>query len=81
MKTTDLNNWKSAGKVDINDNMETIGQLLTGAAIANALYDLAMLRLDIFAEYPCLYQGKKGDELTYLTTYAKTPYACAILAL
>ena len=59
---------------------EITEQLLTGAAIADALDDLATLRLDIFREYPYLYKGRREDELNYLGTYAKTPDACVILA-
>lgn len=59
---------------------EITEQLLTGAAIADVLEDLATLRLDIFREYPYLYEGRREDELNYLGTYAKTPDACVILA-
>jgi len=59
---------------------EITEQLLTGAAIADALDDLATLRLDIFPEYPYLYQGGREDELTYLGTYAEAPDACVIIA-
>lgn len=55
-------------------------KLLTGAAITDALDDLATLRLDIFPEYPYLYQGQRGDELNYLVSYAETPGACVIIA-
>ncbi|MFA7405306.1 MAG: GNAT family N-acetyltransferase [Pelobacteraceae bacterium] len=55
-------------------------QLLTGAAIADAVDDLATLRLEIFLDYPYLYQGKREDELTYLGSYAEAPDACVILA-
>ncbi|MFZ2949700.1 MAG: GNAT family N-acetyltransferase [Desulfuromonadaceae bacterium] len=55
-------------------------QLLTGAAIADCLDDVATLRLDIFQEYPYLYQGRREDELNYLGTYAEAPDACVILA-
>ncbi len=55
-------------------------QLLTGAVIAEKLDDLATLRLDIFLEYPYLYQGRREDELAYLYTYAEKPEACVILA-
>jgi len=60
--------------------MEITVQLLTETAIADALYDLAALRLDIFPEYPYLYQGRREDELAYLATYAEAPDTCAILA-
>ena len=55
-------------------------QLLTGSTIADAVDDLATLRLEIFPEYPYLYQGKREDELTYLSSYAEAPDACVILA-
>jgi len=64
----------------MNDKVEITEQLLTGTAIADALDDLATLRLAIFPEYPYLYHGKKEDELTYLATYAEAPDACVILA-
>ncbi|MDR3581557.1 MAG: GNAT family N-acetyltransferase [Oryzomonas sp.] len=64
----------------MNGNMEITEQLLTGTAIADVLDDLATLRLDIFPEYPYLYQGRREDELTYLGTYAEAPDACVILA-
>jgi len=54
--------------------------LLTGAAIVERLDDLASLRLEIFREYPYLYQGRREDERTYLSTYAEAPDACIILA-
>jgi len=59
---------------------EITEQLLTGDVIAHVLDDLATLRLDIFREYPYLYEGRREDELNYLGTYAKTPDACVILA-
>lgn len=64
----------------MNERKEITEQLLTGAAITDALDDLAALRLDIFPEYPYLYQGRREDELTYLATYAEAPDACVILA-
>lgn len=64
----------------MDDKMKITEQLLSGTAIADALDDLATLRLAIFPEYPYLYQGTREDELTYLATYAEAPDACAILA-
>jgi GNAT superfamily N-acetyltransferase len=55
-------------------------RLLTGAAIAAGLDELATLRLDIFREYPYLYEGRREDELAYLGGYAAVPDACVILA-
>jgi GNAT superfamily N-acetyltransferase len=64
----------------VNDSKAITEQLLTGAAIADGLDDVATLRLDIFQEYPYLYQGRREDELKYLVTYAEAPDACIILA-
>jgi GNAT superfamily N-acetyltransferase len=55
-------------------------QLLTGTAIADGLDEVATLRLEIFREYPYLYQGRRDDELAYLGAYAAAPDACVILA-
>ncbi|MDU0461005.1 MAG: GNAT family N-acetyltransferase [Geobacteraceae bacterium] len=64
----------------MNDIKEITGRLLTGVAIADAVDDVATLRLEIFKEYPYLYQGQREDELSYLVTYAEAPDACIILA-
>jgi GNAT superfamily N-acetyltransferase len=64
----------------MDGNMEVIELLLTGTAVADALDDLATLRLDIFPEYPYLYKGRRKDELSYLGTYSEAPDACVILA-
>jgi len=80
MESPEVNNQVSVERLDMNGIKEITEQLLTGAAIADALDDLATLRLDIFPEYPYLYQGRRKDELTYLGTYAEAPDACVILA-
>jgi GNAT superfamily N-acetyltransferase len=54
-------------------------KLLTGTAIAAALDEMATLRLDIFREYPYLYEGRRQDELNYLGSYATAADACVIL--
>jgi len=64
----------------MNGSMDITEQLLTGTDIAGALDDLATLRLDIFPEYPYLYQGLRENEFKYLGTYAEAPDACVILA-
>ncbi|HIJ97353.1 MAG TPA: GNAT family N-acetyltransferase [Desulfuromonadales bacterium] len=64
----------------MDDTKAITEQLLTGSAIADALDVLATLRLDIFREYPYLYEGRREDELDYLGTYATTPDACVMLA-
>ena len=55
-------------------------EMFTGAAIAVALDSLASLRLEIFREYPYLYDGCREDELAYLKSYAEAPDACVIFA-
>lgn len=55
-------------------------QILTGAAIAGCLEAIATLRLDIFREYPYLYNGRRQGELEYLAGYAVQTDARAILA-
>lgn len=55
-------------------------ELFTGTVIAGTLDTLASLRLEIFREYPYLYDGRREDELDYLKSYAEAPDACVILA-
>lgn len=64
----------------MNDRKEMTDLLLTGTVIADVLDDLATLRLEIFQEYPYLYEGRRDEELNYLGTYAKIPDAGVILA-
>jgi GNAT superfamily N-acetyltransferase len=64
----------------MDGTMNITEQLLAGADMADAVNELATLRLDIFPEFPYLYQGRREDELTYLNTYAEAPDACVILA-
>ncbi len=70
-------NLKRPGSADMTTITET---LLTESTITDALDALATLRLDIFKEYPYLYQGRREDELAYLRSYAEKPEACVILA-
>jgi len=53
--------------------------LLTGADAAASLDDLATLRIEIFREFPYLYDGRHEDELNYLKLYAETPDAFVII--
>ena len=55
-------------------------EMLVQTAIIDDLDSLANLRLEIFREYPYLYDGRKEDELDYLKSYAEAPDACLILA-
>ncbi len=54
-------------------------ELVTGTAIAGTLNSLATLWLEIFREYPYLYDGHQEVELNYLKTYAEAPDICVIL--
>jgi GNAT superfamily N-acetyltransferase len=46
---------------------------LTGDALARALPELARLRIEVFREFPYLYDGSLDYEQRYLKTYAETP--------
>jgi GNAT superfamily N-acetyltransferase len=52
---------------------------LSGAGIAPFVRDLARLRIDIFREYPYLYDGDEDYELNYLKTYVQSPRSLAML--
>lgn len=60
--------------------MNLTTRTLTGPTVTDHLDDLASLRLEIFAEFPYLYQGRREDEIAYLSGYGKTPGAIVILA-
>ncbi len=53
-------------------------QLLTGPLVTACLDDLASLRLEIFREFPYLYDGVRDGELRYLGLYAETPDALVV---
>ncbi len=55
-------------------------RLLTGSAVENCLEELATLRINIFHEYPYLYDGCREDELKYLRLYMGTPEAFVLSA-
>ena len=58
--------------------MTCIEKLLTGPDAADSLDGVASLRINIFREYPYLYDGKREDELHYLKRYAEKPGSCVI---
>lgn len=58
--------------------MTCIEKLLTGPDAIESLDGVASLRIDIFREFPYLYDGKRGDEIHYLRRYAEKPGACVI---
>lgn len=54
---------------------------ITGADLAPYIPDLARLRIQIFREYPYLYDGNEDYENTYLQTYIQSEQAMAVLAI
>lgn len=54
---------------------------LTGAALTDALPDLARLRTSVFSAFPYLYQGDEGYEAHYLRSYRDTPGAILVAAI
>jgi GNAT superfamily N-acetyltransferase len=53
---------------------------LTGAEIADALEDLAALRIAVFAAFPYLYDGDVAYEADYLREFARAPDAVLVAA-
>ena len=51
---------------------------LTGTALSEALPLIAALRIDVFREWPYLYDGDLAYEQAYLARYAATPEAVLI---
>lgn len=53
---------------------------LTGAAILDRLDDLSRLRIEVFRDWPYLYEGDMGYEQRYLRAYADSPDAVLVAA-
>ena len=53
-------------------------RVLTGAEIEARLDDLAGLRIEVFREFPYLYDGDLAYEATYLSTYRDSPKAILV---
>lgn len=53
---------------------------LTGAAIEPFLGELAALRIEVFSEYPYLYEGSLEYESRYLRNYATCPRSLVVTA-
>lgn len=51
---------------------------LTGAALADALPDVARLRISVFAEWPYLYDGTQAYEEGYLQSYRESAKAIVV---
>ncbi|MFU8859774.1 MAG: GNAT family N-acetyltransferase [Cyclonatronaceae bacterium] len=60
-------------------NIELIS--LTGKEITSCIPELAELRIQIFREYPYLYDGSLLYEKKYLTTYTQSGKAVIVVAL
>jgi hypothetical protein len=54
---------------------------LSGSAIEPYLGDLARLRIEVFRDFPYLYDGSEDYERHYLQTYVDSPDSVIILAL
>ena len=54
---------------------------LHGDQIANHLDDIARLRIQVFREWPYLYDGDVAYEAEYLRTYTQAPRSIAVLAM
>jgi len=54
---------------------------VTGEDIRTYLDDLARLRIEVFREFPYLYEGDLDYEREYLSTYTQASYAALIVAL
>ena len=71
--TSDSSSSGTASEIEI--------RTLSGQAIAPYLADLARLRIEVFREYPYLYDGSDDYEQHYLTTYIRSPESLFVVAL
>ena len=55
-------------------------EICTGAAVAPLLPELARLRVEVFREFPYLYDGDTAYEEKYFQIYAETPGAAVVVA-
>lgn len=55
-------------------------EILAGAAIEPVIPDLARLRVEVFREFPYLYEGDLGYERTYLRKYLDVPESTVVVA-
>lgn len=55
-------------------------QSMAAAEIIPYIADLARLRIEIFRDYPYLYDGDEAHESRYLDNYAKSPDSLMVLA-
>ena len=52
----------------------------TGAALTGYLDDIARLRIEVFRDFPYLYDGTMAYERNYLQTYVRCPEAVVVVA-
>lgn len=52
----------------------------TGVAVQHHIPDVARLRIEVFREYPYLYDGDMQYEAKYLRTYSESPDSVIVLA-
>ena len=60
--------------------MSVVVRVLTGDALADALPDVARLRIDVFRDWPYLYDGDADYERDYLRAY-QSPGAVVVAAM
>jgi GNAT superfamily N-acetyltransferase len=53
---------------------------LVGAEVREVLVDLARLRIEVFRDFPYLYEGSLEYEARYLQTYANCPQSLVVVA-
>ena len=53
----------------------------SGAALRDCIEEVARLRIEVFREFPYLYDGSMDYERKYLQTYVQCPDAVVVLAL
>jgi GNAT superfamily N-acetyltransferase len=54
---------------------------VSGEALRRHIPDLARLRIQVFRDWPYLYEGDEAYERRYLETYIRSPRAIVVLAL
>lgn len=62
-------------------NRDLATKILHGSDLAPCLDDLARLRIEVFRDFPYLYDGTLDYEKRYLQTYVNAPDSVTILAL
>jgi len=61
--------------------MSVVLKTVSGHELMHWIEDLARLRIQVFREYPYLYDGTAEYEQSYLTTYMESGQAMAVLAM